>query len=67
MSKVREYLLINPDIKKHYLNLSFVVMELCKIDDMFPPNGLWVEYYDVNGLGEIIKINHKKKKMGISL
>jgi hypothetical protein len=34
---------------------------------MFPPNGLWVEYYEVKGLGEIIVINPKKKRIGISL
>jgi superfamily II DNA or RNA helicase len=61
-SKVREYLLINPDIKRHYLNLSLVVTELCKINDMFPPNGLWVEYYEVKGLEDIIKIDGNKKK-----
>ena len=65
-SKVREYLLINPDIKKHHLNLSLVVNELCKMNEMFPPNGLWVEYYDVKGLGEIIKIDGNKKKKSSS-
>ena len=66
-SKVREYLLSNPDIKRHYLNLSLIVTELCKMNEMFPPNGLWVEYYEVKGLGEIIVINPKKKRNGISL
>jgi hypothetical protein len=66
-SKVREYLLSNPDIKNHFLNLSLVVMELCKINEMFPPNGLWVEYYEVKDLKEIIVINPKKKRNGISL
>lgn len=66
-SKVREYLLINLDIKKHFLNLSLVVNELCKINEMFPPNGLWVEYYEVKDLKEIIFINPKKKRIGISL
>lgn len=65
-SKVREYLMSNPDIKKHHLNLSLVVAELCKINEMFPPNGLWVEYYDVKGLGEIIKIDGNKKKKSSS-
>lgn len=66
-SKVREYLMSNPDIKRHYLNLSLIVTELCKMNEMFPPNGLWVEYYEVKGLNEIIVINPKKKRNGISL
>jgi superfamily II DNA or RNA helicase len=66
-NKVVEYLLLYPEIKKHYLNLSFVCNELCKIDELFPPNGLWVEYYNVNDLRDIIIISNKKKKMVIIL
>ncbi len=65
--KVREYLLLHPEIKKHYLDLSIVSNELCKIDRTFPPNGLWVEYYNVNELRDIITITNKKKKMGAIL
>ena len=60
--KVNEYLLVIPEIKKHYLNLSLVCAELCKIDMLFPPNGLWVEYYQVKELCNIIKIINIKKK-----
>jgi len=63
-SKVNEYLLLYPEIKQHYLELSNVMNELCKIDALFPPNGLWVEYYNVNDLRDIIIIVNKKKKMG---
>ena len=48
-NKVGEYLLLYPEIKKYYLDLSIVSNELCKIDVLFPPNGLWVEYYNVKG------------------
>ena len=61
-NKVNEYLLLYPEIKKHYLDLSIVSNELCKIDALFPPNGLWVEYYNVNDLRDIINITNKKKK-----
>jgi len=54
-NKVCEYLSIYPEIKKHYLELSIVSNELCKIDAKFPPNGLWCEYYDINDLTEIFK------------
>jgi superfamily II DNA or RNA helicase len=34
-----------------------VMEELCKIDDRFPPVGLWVDYYKVNNISDIIKTN----------
>jgi len=66
-NKVNEYLLLYPEIKKYYLDLSIVSNELCKVDTMFPPNGLWVEYYNVKDLRDIITIVNKKKKMGVIL
>jgi len=66
-NKVNEYLLTFPEIKKHYLDLSIVSNELCKLDVLFPPNGLWVEYYNVKDLRDIITITSKKKKMGVIL
>ena len=65
--KIVEYLLLYPEIKKHYLKLSNVVEELCKKDNLFPPNGLWVEYYNVKDLQDIITITNTKKKMGAIL
>ena len=65
--KVGEYLLLYPEIKKHYLDLSVVSNELCKIDELFPPNGLWVEYYNVKDVRDIITITNKKKKKGAIL
>lgn len=61
-NKVGEYLLLYPEIKKYYLDLSIVSNELCKIDILFPPNGLWVEYYNVKDLRDLITITNKKKK-----
>lgn len=66
-NKVGEYLLVYPEIKKHYLDLSIVSNQLCKIDALFPPNGLWVEYYNVKDLTNIITIINKKKKKGAIL
>jgi len=65
--KVSEYLLLYPEIKKYYLNLSILIGQLCQIDPMFPPNGLWVEYYNLKDLRDIITITNKKKKMGVIL
>ena len=66
-NKVGKYLISYPDIKKHYLELSIVSKELCKIYTLFPPNGLWVEYYNVKDLIDIITITNKKKKIGAIL
>jgi hypothetical protein len=49
------------------LDLSIVCNALIKIDPLFPPNGLWVEYYNVNDLRDIITIIIKKKKLGVIL
>ena len=64
-NKVGEYLLMFPVIKTHYLDLSTVSNELCKIDALFPPYGLWIEYYNVKDLRDIITITNKKKKIGV--
>ena len=64
IEKVNELLILHNEIKKHYLDLSIVCKELCKLDNNFPPNGLWVEYYNVKDLRDIIIIVNKKKKMG---
>ena len=61
-NKINEYLLKYPHIKKHYLDLSIISSELCNLDKVFPPNGLWVEYYNVNDLRDIINLDNKKKK-----
>jgi len=66
-SKVGEYLLLYPEIKNDYLDLSIVSNRLCKIDVLFPPNGLWVEYYNAKDLRDIITITNKKKKSGVIL
>ena len=66
-NKIDEYLLLYPEIKTNHLNLSLVCQELCKLDDKFPPHALWVEYYKIKNLQEIITIINKKKKLVISL
>jgi hypothetical protein len=63
---VREYLLLYPEIKKHYFDLLQASHELVKIDALFPP-GLWVEYYNVNNLGDVITISIKKKQISVIL
>ncbi len=57
-------LLCNNKIEKNYLDLSIICNELCKLDNKFPPNGLWIDYYNVKDLRDIIIFVSKKKKMG---
>ena len=66
-NKVGEYLLLYPEIKKHHLEISIICNELCKIDVLFPPNGLWVEYYNVKDLCDIITVKNTKKHTGVIL
>jgi superfamily II DNA or RNA helicase len=64
-SKVHEYLGLYPEIKTHYFknfDLATVCSELCAKDPLFPPYGLWVDYYNLKDLRELIVINYKKKK-----
>ncbi len=61
-NKVNEYLSLYPKIKDK-IDLSIISNELCRIDALFPPYGLWVEYYNVKDIHEIINITNKKKKM----
>jgi len=64
-SKVCEYLALYPEIKTHYLDLAIVCFKLCEKDPLFPPNGLWVDYYNLKDLRDLIIINYKKKKSTI--
>lgn len=66
-NKVGEYLLLYSEIKKYYLDLSIVCKGLCELDNNFPPFDLWVEYYNVKDLRDIIIITNKKKKRGVIL
>jgi len=43
------------------LDLSKIKDELCALDPMFPPNDLWVDYYGVKDLRDIINTRNRKK------
>jgi len=71
-SKISEYL-SNPDkidIKQFYMDMSLLCNELCKIDSLFPPYGLWADYYQIKDLSDIIIVqtilSTKKKKSGLT-
>lgn len=60
-NKVGEYIIQHESFKNIYLDLAAVCCELCKLDQLFPPNGLWVDYYNIKDLRDIIIIAPKKK------
>ena len=64
--KIAEYLSIYPNLKMYYLDLSFISKELCKLDALFPPQDLWVDYYNVRDVRDII-ITKKTNKTGIMI
>jgi superfamily II DNA or RNA helicase len=66
-SKVKEYLTNHIELKKLWFDLYTVCCELCKLDVQFPPYGLWVDYYNVKDIKEIISISIKKKQRGAVL
>jgi superfamily II DNA or RNA helicase len=59
--KCKEIINKNPELKNYKLNLNYLCEELCKKDNNFPPIGLWVDYYKVSALDEIIRIINKSK------
>jgi superfamily II DNA or RNA helicase len=69
-SKVNEYLDLYPEIRFTYfknLDLAIVCSELCRKDQLFPPYGFWVDYYNLRDLRELIEIKYKKKSPSIIL
>jgi superfamily II DNA or RNA helicase len=62
VKKIQKYLSLHPELKEHYLDLSYVTIELCKLDTSFPPSDLWTDYYNVKNLQKIIINNRKKRR-----
>ena len=56
--KCAEYLEAFKNVRSKILQLSILSEELCKLDPMFPPHGLWVHYYEVHDLRNIIQIHN---------
>lgn len=44
-------------------DLSNLVIQLCNKDNKFPPSDLWLEYYDITELSEIIEFPVIKKRV----
>jgi len=63
-NKICEYLKLYPELKVYYpFDLNTICYELCKIDPLFPPLNLWVDYYDVENLSCLIHVKITKKKV----
>ena len=59
--KCKEIINKNPELKNYKLDLNYLCQEFYKKDNNFPPIGLWVDYYKVDALDDIIKIINKSK------
>lgn len=59
--KVGEWLSKHPELRTNELDLAKMCAELCLLDPLFPPNGLWTDYYNIRELSEIIVIAKKRK------
>lgn len=64
-TKVNEYLNQHRDLRSNHSDLVKVVKKLCNFDALFPPYDLWIEYYNISYLSDIIIINSHKKKRGL--
>jgi superfamily II DNA or RNA helicase len=62
--KVTEYLTASPEFMRNYMDYAFLCNELCKMDPMFPESDLWVDYYPVKNIGELISFPKRKIKIG---
>ena len=60
-AKAAQYIGMYPEIVKSILKISPVINELCKLDPLFPPNDLWMEYYGVKDITCIIILKSRKK------
>lgn len=60
--KINKYLSKNHELKNNYLKLNKIVKILCDLDPLYPSSDLWIDYYNVNNLNEILNINIRKKK-----
>ena len=62
--KVTKYLTAFPELKRTYMDYTYLCNELCKIDPMFPESDLWVDYYPIKNIGELISFPKQKTKIG---
>jgi hypothetical protein len=61
IKKSSEYIKLNPELKKFYLEITKVSKNLNKLDEKFPPSDFWLEYYKIYKYEDIIKIDISKK------
>lgn len=61
-NKINEYLNSFQQIKNNHFDLLTIMNKLSNIDPLFPPCGLWLEYYNIKDLEDLITTQNKKKK-----
>jgi predicted helicase len=59
--KIVKYMREYPELRA-IINLSSICERLCEIDKLFPPKGLWIDYYNIVDLNPIFVIQNRRKK-----
>jgi superfamily II DNA or RNA helicase len=65
--KVAEYLSSQPEINIGCLDFAAIINKLCELDEQFPPNDLWSDYYNVKDLFKILTTGDEKQKISETL
>lgn len=59
--KIREYMRINPTLKNYYHDTAYICNKLCELDSRFPSSDLWIDYYNIRQIKELIVISKPKR------
>ena len=62
--KITQYLTIYPELCKCNMDYEFLCNDLCRLDSMFPESDLWIEYYPIKHIRELISFPKSKTKIG---
>jgi superfamily II DNA or RNA helicase len=60
-NKIHEYLLKNKDKIINNIDLALIKKNLCEIDNNYPPSDIWLDYYNIKSLSDIIILINNKK------
>lgn len=59
---IKKYLNENTELNKYKFDLAKLCVKLCELDNKFPPNDLWIDYYKIDII-DIFELNKKKQKI----
>ena len=59
--KIEEYIRVNPNLKNYYHDTAYICNKLCELDSRFPSSELWIDYYNIRQIKELIVISKPKR------